>query len=252
MAIQQPVSSDKLNSPDHSLSHRVFANDNAAPEQSVVVNASGQTLVGSDLIIPKTSGVGIKVDTTSPTYPWHDIIGAVLPDPGGGTAPARAVYRSGVYGYRFINNDECDFIFHIPHDYAVGTDLFWHLHWSHNGTNISGTFTASCSVTYSKGHNQDLFAAPVTSTITYNTVDITTTPQYRHRIDEVQLSAASPSASQIDTDNIEIDGLVLISLQITSIPSVTGGNVFIHTGDLHYQSTNIGTKGKAPNFYTGV
>lgn len=41
MTIQQPISTDPLSSPDHSLSHRVFANDNAAPVQSVTVDSSG-------------------------------------------------------------------------------------------------------------------------------------------------------------------------------------------------------------------
>jgi len=41
MAIQQPASDDKLNSPDHALSHRVFANDDSAPVQSVVVDSDG-------------------------------------------------------------------------------------------------------------------------------------------------------------------------------------------------------------------
>lgn len=250
MAIQLPAAGDKQNSPDHSLSHRVFANDNASPEQSVVVDASGVTKLGSDLVLPKTQGNGIRVDTTSPTFPWHDIIGDVSPDPAGGTAPLRIEYYSGVYGYRFILSDECDFTFHIPHDYLMGSNLFWHLHWSHNGTAVSGVFTATCRVTYSKGHNQELFRAPITTTISYDTVNIATTPQYRHRVDEVQLSASSPSGSQIDTDDIEPDGLVLISLEVTSLPTVTGGNLFIHTGDLHYQSTNIGTKNKVPGFYS--
>lgn len=238
-----------MNSPDHSLSHRVFANDNAAPEQTVVVNATGQTIIAGDAVLPKTSGKGIRVDTSSPTFPWHDIIGDVSPDPAGGTAPQRLEYYSGVYAYRFINNDECDFIFHMPHDYVMGSDLFWHLHWSHNGTAISGTFTATCRATYAKGHDQAAFSAPVTNTISYDTVNITTTPQYRHRVDEIQLSAASPSGSQLDSDNLEPDGLVLISLKITSLPTITAGNLFIHTGDLHYQSTNIGTKNRAPSFY---
>jgi hypothetical protein len=50
MAIQQPISSDYLNSPPHSLSHRVFANDNAAPVQTVVVDANGKVGIGT--IIP--------------------------------------------------------------------------------------------------------------------------------------------------------------------------------------------------------
>lgn len=46
MAIQQPVATDKQNSPDHSLSHRVFANDDAAPAKAVVVDSSGNILLG--------------------------------------------------------------------------------------------------------------------------------------------------------------------------------------------------------------
>jgi hypothetical protein len=41
MAIQQPITTDGLNSPDHSLSHRVFANDDAAPVQSITVDSNG-------------------------------------------------------------------------------------------------------------------------------------------------------------------------------------------------------------------
>ena len=43
MAIQQPLGGNTLNSPDHSLSHRVFANDDAAPVMSVTVDSYGRT-----------------------------------------------------------------------------------------------------------------------------------------------------------------------------------------------------------------
>ena len=46
MSIQQPTSSDRLNSPDHSKSHRVFANDDSAPVKKVTVDADGNTYVG--------------------------------------------------------------------------------------------------------------------------------------------------------------------------------------------------------------
>jgi len=46
MAINQPVGTDKLNSPDHSLSHRVFANDTEAPVKRVVANADGSVDIG--------------------------------------------------------------------------------------------------------------------------------------------------------------------------------------------------------------
>ena len=48
MAIQQPIGSDTLNSPSHSLSHRVFANDSEAPVKSVVVDSTGEVGIGTE------------------------------------------------------------------------------------------------------------------------------------------------------------------------------------------------------------
>lgn len=36
----------------------------------------------------------------------------------------------------------------------------------------------------------------------------------------------------------------------TTVPTVTGGSFFIHYVDIHYQSTNLGTKQKSPDFWT--
>jgi len=47
MAIQQPLSTDPLSAPDHALSHRVFANDSAAPNESIVVDSTGQVGIGT-------------------------------------------------------------------------------------------------------------------------------------------------------------------------------------------------------------
>ena len=47
--IQQPTSSDYLNNPDHSLSHRVIANDGSAPIKSVVVDSDGKVGIGKDV-----------------------------------------------------------------------------------------------------------------------------------------------------------------------------------------------------------
>ena len=208
---------------------------------------SGAIIASSGLILPKTAGTGFKVDTSSGVFPWHDIIGDVRPKTSGANTPALAAFRGGnVQAYAFVLNDVIDFTFHIPHDYVPGSDLYWHIHWAHNGTNISGTFTADSYVTYAKGHNQANFSSEITATITYDTVNLATTPQYRHRIDEVQLSAATPNANQLDSDDIEVDGMIIVRTKVTGLPTVTGGNLFILFGDLHYQSTGMGTKGKSP------
>jgi hypothetical protein len=208
------------------------------------------TVLGDNLIMPKTSGKGIQVDQTSPTFGWHDIIGHVSPKASGAGSPTRSTYRGNIADFSFALNDVVDFTFHIPHDYVPSSDLYYHIHWSHTGTNISGNVVFTTYITYAKGHNQANFPVEISPTITYNTTDITTTPQYRHRIDEIQLSATSPSATQLDSDDIEVDGLIIMTLKVTTLPTITGGNLFIHFTDLHYQSTNIATKQKAPNFYT--
>lgn len=207
-------------------------------------------LATGNLVLPKTSGVGIKVDPASPSYGWRDLICAIDPKATGGGSPSRVVYRGTIYGYSFIAGDVADFDgFHIPHDYVPGTDLYVHVHWSHNGTAIAGTAAFEVTMTYAKGHNQANFPAEVTQTITVATPDIATVPQYRHRVDEVKASQAGGSATLHNTTDIEVDGLLLGYIKIITLPTITGGNLFIHTVDLHYQSMNMATKNKSPSFY---
>jgi hypothetical protein len=207
------------------------------------------------LQLPKTSGVGIKVDSTgTPTFPWRDLVGDIVPKTSGPGAPTLAAFRGGsVRAFFYSNGDDADCVFHIPHDYVPGSDLYLHLHWAHNGTAISGNLVVNFYITYAKGHNQANFAAEVNRTLTVSTPDIATVPQYRHRVDETQISAASPAASQIDSDIIEVDGLILVHVDCTTIPTITGGTTnepAFFTLDIHYQSTGVGTKQKAPDFWT--
>ena len=193
----------------------------------------------------------IKVDLDDPSLVWHDIIGPVVPKASGAGSPTRRQYAGGnVYDWAFGAGDVCDFVFHIPHDYAAGTDLHIHVHWSHNGTSISGSAVFDFYAQYAKGHDQAEFSSEVNVSYTHATVDIATTPRYRHRVDEVQLSTSGGSATQLDTDDIEPDGVILGQLQMTTLPTISvGGHLFVHTVDVHYQSTNIGTKQKVPDFY---
>jgi hypothetical protein len=220
-----------------------------------MVTVSGNLKVNESLILPASSSVmGIQVGHTgSSTYPWRDIIGDVSPKPLAPNAPSIAVFRGGTYSaYFYSAGDLANMVFHVPHDYAMGTDMFLHLHWAHNGTSITGSLVSTLGVSYAKGHNQSNFDVEVAPVITVYTPDIATVPQYRHRIDEVQISAVSPSATQLSSSIIEPDGLILVNLTTTTIPTIAGGSTnepAIFTCDLHYQSTGIGTKNKVPNFY---
>jgi len=119
------------------------------------------------LVLPKTSGVGIQVDPAAPTFGWRDIIGDVRPKTSGAGTPTLSTWIGGqVQMYSFAVNDVIDFTFHIPHDYVPGSDMFFHLHWGHNGTATSGSFAADNYVTYAKGHNQAGFGVEVVKAIT--------------------------------------------------------------------------------------
>jgi len=200
------------------------------------------------VIVPKEENNGIKVDVLTPTFGWRDLLGKVT-NAGGANKPTNATYRGGISQFQFSAGDESIIEFHIPHDYVKGTDIFLHVHWSHISTLVTGgTITFTAESIYAKGHNQAPFSAPATGTFTGDA----STTQYQHIVSETQLSASTPGGLQIDTDDLEPDGVIIMRLEMTTNNITSSGAVpdpFIHFVDVHYQSTNIATKDKAPDFY---
>lgn len=208
-------------------------------------------ILNGNITMPKESGQGIKIDPASSDFGFRDILGDVFARNTGASKPSFTTYRDTLLDFQFAANDEEYFKFHIPHDYVLGTDVFLHIHWSHTGALVTGgTITFEYEISYAKGHNQGAFGASVDTTFNGSA----STTQYQHIITEVQVSAASPDGNQIDSDDLEPDGVIIARLKVTSNDiTVSGGGVpdpFIHYADIHYQSTNIGTKDKIPDFYT--
>jgi len=211
------------------------------------------TLRGIVLILPKGAGFGIKVDPDDDVFTWRDLEGPISIGPTAAGRPTLTNYDTNVEDWAFGAGDHYGPLkYHIPHDWAPSSDLFVHIHWSHNGTDISGALVTDYFYTYAKGHGQSAFHTEKNITQTVGSLTIANTPTKQHRIDEIQLSASNPSASQIDTDDIEPDGLIIMHFDVPTIPTITGGAAkpFIHYIDIHYQSTNVGTKQKAPDFWT--
>lgn len=193
--------------------------------------------------------------STSPTEGqrvWKDKENPIRPDDSGATKPSYLSFRNNLGAYAFAVADAVDVRFHMPHDWAYGTDIFFHLHLGHNATNVSGDVVWDYEASFVKRVDtgvRDVVDAPVTGQIT-STIDITNFPQYCHWVHEIQLTAASPSASQLATGDFEVDGLLEMHLALNALPGTfTGGNLFLFTADLHYQATGIGTIGKNPDFY---
>jgi hypothetical protein len=200
-----------------------------------------------DWEIGKTRTDGIKVDTAAPTFPWHDMLGEVTDIGSGGVKPSLNTFQGGIKGWQFSVNDEIMNRYHVPHDYVAGSDIHIHFHWACIvGTITSGGVTWGAEVSYAKGHNQEPFTTPITTTVQEDA----STVQYQHMITEVQLSATSPSASQIDSDDIEPDGVIQIRTFLSGNTINGTPEPFLEFVDIHYQSTSIGTKDKVPDFYT--
>jgi len=227
-----------------------------------VINLTGY------LILPKTSGYGIKVDNVTPTFGWRDITGDIntRPAAGGGAAaiPDFVAYRGNIYQYRFgttaPNNHlhEIFLDFHMPHDYAPGTDLFIHVHWSQivvdtgGAAGVPGVAKWYFDMSYSKGHGTpggaaDAFNAPLTTSITQQG----STTQYGHMIAEVAITSTAGDSTHIANTRIAPDGILKIRLyrDPADVADTLDQDTFVHFTDLHYQSTNIATKQKAPDFY---
>ena len=189
-------------------------------------------------------GTGVRV--------WKDLLGDITPKTSGPGAPSLSAFRGGnVRGFAYSAGDDGDGIFHIPHDWVPGTDLYLHIHWAHNGTAISGSLVVNLYVTYAKGFGGGVFPVEIAPSITVSTPNIATIPQYSHRVDEIQLSSSTPSATQLNTSLIETDGIIMVHFDVGTIPTITGGSPnepFIITMDLHYLSSQIGTANKAPPF----
>lgn len=219
------------------------------------LNAHGNN-ADDTIVLPKTSGKGIKVDTTSPTFGWTDWLGVLAIKVAGASDPTWATTLGTDKDWKFSNvaMNEMWINYHVPHDYVPGSDIFIHVHWSQITVDTGGAAGAPgdvkwyFDVTYAKGHNQAAFPAQITTSV----VQTASETQYQHMIAEVQLSAAAPSASQLDSDNIEADGLIKVRIyrDAADVADTLDQNPFLHCCDIHAQSTGIGTKAKAPGFWT--
>lgn len=210
------------------------------------VNAASANITGN-VVIEKAAAHGIQVDTASPSWGWRDILGPIEQRGTGITVPNFTSFIGNIYAYQFDNTSRTAYVvYHLPHDYVPGTDVFWHVHWAHNSTAVtSGAVTWSYEASYAKGFDQAPFSTPVTGTVTQTA----STTQYEHMVAEGQLSVAGGSATQLNSSNFEVDGLIILAFTRSANTMTGSAQPFVFTADCHYQSSNMATKAKAPGFY---
>lgn len=197
-------------------------------------------------VISNTKGDGIQLDITSPTFGWHDLLSpTIIYEGASSNKPNFNVLVGGIRKYQFLVNDESFHEFHIPHDYLPGSDLYIHVHWTHNsGASPTGSTTWQFESTYAKGYSQQAFSSTKLLTVNQSIVSTALT----HHIAEVKFSTSGGTASTLNSLDIETDGLILTRTSLIS--NTTGVNPFMLFCDVHYQTTGIATKNRNYNFWT--
>lgn len=200
-------------------------------------------------VFDNAQGHGIKLDTTTPVFGWHDLNGS--PSIYGEVGDAsRVAYVGNIKVLQFDEGDAAYASFHIPHDHVPGTDLYIHVHWSHNSSVVTGgSVTWGFECVYAKGYDQGAFTTPVLISVVQNA----SLTQYSHSIAETVASVSGGSAVLLDTDLIEPDGMlecrVLLDSNDITTSDLSVPAPFVHSIDIHYQSTGIPTKNRNSDFW---
>jgi len=212
----------------------------APPYWSTPINTADTVTFESDIVLPKTTNKGIMVDTETPTFGWRDITGEITVRGSGANNPAWANFITNINAYQFDVNAEAWLTFHVPHDYVPGSEIFIHTHWAITNTSTSNV-TWGFDASYAKGYAQQAFAATTNKTVATAGSGVAN----YHIISEVQLSTGGGT---LGGNTIEVDGLILVRVYLSA--NAAGVDPFMFTADLHYQSTNMATKGRnGPGFY---
>ena len=198
---------------------------------------------GSALSYGELDGNFTDLDTRT-KQGWRDNV-IEMTTRNGPTEPQMAPFRGGIYllGFDKLTMMEVFGNFHIDHDYAMGTALYPHIHWTTDSTLI-GTVRWGIEYTIAKGHQQAAF--PTTTTV-YVEQTTTGTP-YMHYIAEVSDGDAIPGTG------IEPDTFILVRVfrDASHVNDTYDDQVFGIALDMHYQVAQASTPFKSPNFFTGV
>lgn len=175
---------------------------------------------------------------------WRDNIIPFEVDDGNVNAPVLNLFRGNIKAWSFFTGEltEANGTWHIDHDYALGTPLFLHVHWSCPSAAL-GTVRWGFEYTVARGHQQAAFPEPVTVYVE----QVTTGTPFMHYIAEVTEANAIPGAG------IEPDTLIMVRcFRDGAHPNDTlDADVFGLCMDLHYQADKATTPGKAPDFFAG-
>lgn len=172
---------------------------------------------------------------------WRDNVIEMKVDSSSPNAPTLDPFRGNILAWSFPANEltEAHAAWHIDHDYALGTPLYFHIHWATASTSI-GTVRWGFEYTIAKGHQQQAFPAPTTVYVE----QASTGTAYMHMIAELS------EANAISGTGIEPDTVIQVRVfrDGANANDTLEASVFGLFLDLHYLADHTTTPNKSPPF----
>ena len=212
------------------------------------------------LVVPNDAGYGLRLgrsDEEGEAWGWRDITAPITVRGVAATDPSWTQVGSSVfYTYAFGVGDYVWQPFHIPHDIAVNRDgsarpIHFHTHWFPSDTD-TGYVTFQFDYMYARGFDQEAYDPAFANSPLTNSGTVLVTQQ---------APGTAYQSMVAETDGVTIstltepDGILYVRMGRVANPAASptlaaySGTCFVTTNDIHYQSTNMATKQKAPNFY---
>jgi hypothetical protein len=200
-----------------------------------------RSVKGLPLTHPEMDG-NLSSFNTRTKQGWRDNIIQFGVEVGDNNAPTLAVFLGAIKLYAFPTNKmtQAVAIWHIDHDYAMGTDLYPHIHWSVATPNV-GTVRWGFEYTVAKGHQQQAFSPTTTTYVEQASLGI----QYMHYVAEFS-DAQAISGSLVEPDSLII---ARVFRDPTHPNDTLDASVFGLCLDMHYQADRATTPNKSPDFY---
>src|SRR5512147_3014592 len=96
---------------------------------------------------------------------WRDLLVPLVPPASGLSIPTVTQIGGSVISMPlWAINDQMWVAWHVQHDYVLGTDVYFHVHWLADGTNAQ-TVKWQFSYFHAKGHDQAAFGLGGAATV---------------------------------------------------------------------------------------
>lgn len=186
-----------------------------------------------------------KIDEDASGGGWIDLIGLPLARGNLVRDPIPVDFIGQIFVNSFKVYSEVTIPYHIPHEYAPGTDMFIHVHYASVTPNLfTGRYVRwQSEYTYSKGNqNSAFFSAP----IVINVQEEVPVGTLKHRI--LEIPTAIPASLGLEPDGIltiRTRRLPVQGLGITEYPD----SLAVLSIDIHMQISKLTTKNRSFPFY---